>query len=181
MGKKKRQQPQQSFQQMVSDATLAKFKPYIDSQIQGVAAALAQQQRQQMENVFLRLTVLEQVVEEKLDISKDELAGRVADVEDQAQGFLPVKTVEEGDRVRMEIRTKAADQDEYQGESRLMVDNVGSGQTLGPEIEKPVVGMATGEVKEIKFGKDQSMTAQVTINRVSRAPKQEESDDSNEG
>lgn len=166
--------PQKSFDQMVAETTLQKFRPYIDQQLQGVAGALAQQQQQQFENVYLRQTVLEQIVEEKLGITKEELANRVASVQDESLGLVPVKDVAEGDRVRIEIKTKTKDQEEFQGESRLLVDNVGSGNTLGPELEKPLVGMTTGESKEIAFGKEKAMTALVTINRVSRRPKVEE-------
>lgn len=180
-GRVRQLHPQQSFKQMVTDATLQKFQAYIDQQVQGVAGALAQQQTKQFENIYLRQAVLEQIIEEQLGITKDELANRVAETQDKHEGLEPVTgAVEEGDRVRLEVKTKTEDQDEFQGASRLLVDNVGSGNTLGPELEKPIVGMLAGETKEIKFGKDKSMLASVLVNKVSRRPEPEEAESETE-
>ena len=52
----------------------------------------------------------------------------------------------------------------------MLVDNAGTGQTLGSALEDALVGMKTDEVKEITYGEDQKMTAELTINRISRAP-----------
>jgi len=174
MSKRKKQiHPQNSFQDLVAQATLARLGGYIDQEIQGLGQALLQRQQQSLQNVLIRLISIEELAMEKYGLTKDDLAARAASIQDRMEGFTDVEAVEVGDRVRLEIKTKTADQTEFQGSSRLLVDNAGTGNTLGKEIEGALVGMKTGETKEIKFGKDQSLTASLYVNRVSRQPKVE--------
>lgn len=176
MGKKRkspksgRAQQQQSFQQTITDQTLKKFKPYIDQQLQGAARAIAMQQSQLLDSAFTRIRILEELLIEKHeDVSKIFLANRVAELEDQKNGLVVADEVVIGDRVRLEIRAKELD-GEYKESTKLLVDNAGTGQTLGAALEDALVGMKTDEIKEITYGAGQKMTAELTINRVSRAP-----------
>ncbi len=181
MGKKKRNKdpggvrqlhPQQSFQQMVGDTTLSKVKGYIDMQLQGMGQALIQRQAQAQQQTFIRIIALEEILMEKFDITKDQLAARVADIQDRSEGFKVVESgVKVGDRVRLEIKIKTAEQKDFQEPSRFMVDNAGSGDTLGKELEDAAVGMVAGETKEVKFGKDKTLTALLSVNKISRKPK----------
>ncbi len=173
--KVKQLHPQQSFQQMTADAALARVRGYIDAQMQGVGQALIQRQAQAQQSVFMRIIALEELLMEKFEgLTKDDLANRVADIQDKSEGFDLVEgAVETGDRVRLEIQVKTEDQKEYQEASKFIVDNVGSNEVLGKELESAIIGMTAGETKEVLFGKDHSMGAILNVNKVSRKPKPE--------
>lgn len=164
--------PQKSFQELVAEATLAKFSGYIDDQIQGLGQAVLQRLAQANENLKLRILCTEEIIMEMNPaITKESLAERVAAIQDRLEGFTQLSaedSVKEGDRVRVELKTRTQDQKEYQGSSRLDILNVGAGNTLGKELEGAMLGMKAGETKEIQFGKDASLAASITLNRASR-------------
>lgn len=148
------------------------IQSYIDAKINEAAGALLTRQQQASQNALIRQVALEEIVMEKLNVSRDELATRVAQVQDRVEGFMEAgDAVVSGDRVRIEIKTKTKDQTDFQGSTRLLVSNVGSGATLGNEIENGILGMVPGEVRDITFGKEGALLAQVSLNRVSRKPK----------
>lgn len=160
---------QDSFKKLVAEAAKNAVKPYLDKQIQALGFQLQQQQQESLRALYTRLVTVEGILMEKFDIDEAGLANLVADTEDKAAGLRSVDVIEEGDLVRLEVATKAADQEEFQGNSRLVVEAVGLAPlTLGPEIEPQLVGLKVGEVKEVAFGADNSMVAKLTINRVSR-------------
>lgn len=161
-----------SFEQLVADATLNKFGGYIDEQIEQAAQAILIRQQRAMTAVFTRIVSIEEILLETVPgLTKDQLAARVADVTDRNEGFTAVdEAVSVGDRVRVEIKTKTADQAEYQGSSRMQIDQTGSGNTLGAELESALIGMKAGETREVMFGKDHSLQASLHVSKVSRQP-----------
>ena len=172
--KNKQSQPhaQQSFQELVASATLSKFGGYIDARIQEVGNALAQRQLQSLGRLVIRLTALEEILVEtkELNVTKESLAERISAIEDRAEGLDEVPgEVKLGDRVRITVKTRTAEQTEYQGSSRLQVDNIGSGATLGKELETAVLGLTKGEEREVSFGKDGAMKASIRLDRLSRS------------
>ena len=170
-GRVRQLHPTQSFSQMVGDATLAKLGGYIDQQINSLYEMVQQRQLQTTQALFTRIVAIEELLLERFsDLTKDDLVTRVATIQDRNEGFEAVSdgVIEVGDRVRLEIKTKTADQTEFQGSSRFLVDNVGAGSTLGKELEATLIGMRTGEVKETKFGADETLVANVAINKISR-------------
>lgn len=178
MGKKKNQNHlQQSVGNLVSKAALAQMGPQIEavvrSYVQQLGNQLAVQQASTLETLFARVVVLESIVMEKLGYTTEDLTNKVADIEDEKENLMKVDQVELGDVVRLEIRTKTKDQTEYQGSSRLKVAQIGTGQTVGTELETAVIGMKAGETKEVLFGKDQAMSAEIKLDRVSRTIKTE--------
>lgn len=188
MGKKKgnagpQNHLQQSMGQMVSKAALAQMGPAIDATVrqyvQNLGNQLAQQQASTLETLFSRVVVMERLLMEKFGITADDLATKVADLEDEKEGLESVSAVESGDVVRMVIKTKTKDQTEFQGESRLKLYGAGTGKTIGEELESALIGMATGDVKHVEFGKDKALVAEMTINRVSRPVKEESKEQSN--
>lgn len=174
MGKKKGQDRiQQSMGQMVSKAALTQMLPEIENiarhYIKQLGSQLAVQQASTLETLFARVVVLESIVMEKLGYTTDDLTKKVADIEDSKEGLVGVDTpVELNDVVRLEIKTKTEDQTEYQGSSRLKLSQTGTGQTIGAELEEALLGMKAGETKEVLFGADKKMTAQLKVDRVSR-------------
>jgi len=182
MGNKKQQHLQQSMGNMVSKAALAQMGPaierYVQALVQNLGSQVATQTASTMETLFSRIVVLESIIMEKYGLTKEDLATKVSNLEDEKEGLKQVEGgVEKNDIVRLEIKTKAKDQTEYQGSSLLKVYKTGSGETLGEELETPILGMKAGETKTVEFGKDKQMVAEISINRISRAEKTEESKD----
>jgi hypothetical protein len=178
MGKKKSSQNhlQQSMGNMVSRAALVQMGPDIEKivrhHVNHLGNQLAVQQASTLETLFSRVVVLESIVMEKLGYTSEDLTRLVSNKEDEAEGLARVDgAAEAGDVVRLEIRTKTKDQAVYQGSSRLKINQIGSGQTIGPELESAVLGMKAGETKEVEFGTDKAMTAEIKIDRISRAEK----------
>lgn len=181
MGKKRANKvqslkPNDSFQNVVNKAVRSNMQQFVLEQIQRVGQGLARELNGSLEDIYARLTTLEEVVLKQVGMTADEFAGLVANTEDQAAGLELVETgnVEKDDVVRLEVETKTEDQKEYQGSSKLKLTNTGSGATLGTELEEAILGMSLGETKEVPFGKDKKMTAKIKVVRVSRYPKKEE-------
>lgn len=169
------QHAQKNFLALVEEASLKKVQPYINQTFQQLAMQMQQEQNLGLSSLARRLVVLEEIVGEKLGVSLDELTERVYDLEDKDSGYEKAEEVKDGSLVRLTIATKVKDQEEFQGESTLVVtDTNNEPLTLGPDLEPALVGLKTGESKEISFGKDEKMVAKVTVLRVSEkveAPK----------
>lgn len=177
MGKKKSSGSQshatQSFGQMVSKAALAQMGPEIEDLVRHyvnqLGSSVARQSADTIEHLHSRVVCLEAMIIDKGVATKDELGEKIASMEDSKQGNEKVTDAAKlGDTVRVTLETRTKDQDEYQGKSMIRVDNVGSGNTYGPELEGGMLGMVAPEVKEFSFGKDGQLMARVTLNRVSR-------------
>jgi hypothetical protein len=185
MGKKKQQHVQQSMGQMVSKAALAQMGPaiekYVQAVVQRLGSQIAMQQVSTLETMFSRIVVLETILMEKFGFTKEDLATKVAEVEDEKESLKLVDgAVEEGDVVRLEVKTKSKDQTDFQGSTRLKIYNIGSGQTIDKELESAVIGMKAGETKQVEFGEDKQMVAELTVNRVSRGEKPVETENKTE-
>ena len=173
---KPQQRPQKSFPDLVAEAAKNVVKPYVQQQIQNLGFHLKQENVESMRMLYTRLTTIEKLILKKHKISEDEFAELVADTEDESNGLKKVKgIIEKGDLVRLSISTKTKDQKEFQGSSRLVIEDVGNEPfTLGSEVEPQLLGLKVGEKTELSFGKDDKMLAEVIINRVSRRPKPKE-------
>jgi uncharacterized protein (DUF39 family) len=171
MGNKKQQQRvQQSMGNMVSKAALTQLGPeiaqMINNGLQQVANQLAQEQLSTLATMFVRIRVLEEIVVEKLGYTQDQLAQKVSDIEDKSENLQTADVAQVDDVVRVEVKTKTKDQTEFQGSTRLKITELGSGASIGKELEAKLIGMKVGEVKETEFG--QGMVAELTIDRISR-------------
>jgi hypothetical protein len=172
-GRTRQQHPQQSFQDMVANLVTSRMEGHISNEVARLSQDLRVQQANAQKNILMRLMALEELACERLNVTKDDLAERVAQVQDGAEGFEESpEGVVLGDRVRLEIKTRTKDQTEYQGSTRLLIDNAGAGGTLGAELEAAIIGMKAGETKEVPFGKDASMVASIKISKVSREEQQ---------
>lgn len=181
MGNKKnkggnQQHQSMSFESMVHKAVLAKLGPDINAlvtdKIKRLGSTLAMQSAESFEDLYKRVRNLEQIMIDKLGFTAESLANQIADIEDKAEGLTRVDTVELGDIVRLEIKTKAKTDAEFQGDSKIQLRDAGSGGTLGPELEAPIVGMKELETKQIEFGEGKEMLAEVFVHRIARKPKE---------
>lgn len=160
--------PTQSFEQMVSDATLSKLKPFISDEVLRTSKLMVQEQMGSVQALFERLTAVEKIITEKLGISDDEYVNRVTDVQDE---LMQVKSVSRackaGDILRVEVSTKKKEQTEYQGSTRMMISSLGSGSAIGKDLELSLIGLKAGETKVVEFGQNKELEAKIFINRVS--------------
>lgn len=166
---------QKSFKDLVAEAATETVKPYVQQQLQFLGYQLQQENVESMRTLYTRMTTLENLCLKQFNMTEDQLAELVADSEDKASGYSKVDgVIEAGDYIRLTIETKAKDQDEFKGLTKLIVENVGiEPLTLGTEIEPLLIGLKTNEPTELEFGKDKSLIARVNINRISRKPKVE--------
>lgn len=171
---KPQQRNQLSFQDQVAQAVNNKLMATLDQRMNYLASRIMQEQQSSLHDIYSRLTTLESLCCEKFGITEDDLAILVAETEDKSMGLEEADVVENGDLVRLEVSTRTKEQEEFQGTSKTKLNNAGSGQTFGAEIEEAILGMKKDETKEIEFGKDKGMVAKLTVQRVSRAPKKEE-------
>lgn len=178
--KKSKPRPTKSFEQLVADATLSKFSGYINFNVSQTGQAIAQKIGSTLADLKTRILVIEDILLEAIPtLTKDDIRRRVSEVEDKAAGLVAAEdgVVAKGDRVRVEIKTKTSDQAEFQGASRMQIENAGSGNTLGSELEDAMIGMTVGETKEIKFGEEGAMTASISMERISRKPTEPKSEE----
>lgn len=170
MGKKRKSQSnsqhaQKPFAELVSEAVRNQALPALEQSLN----KLRYEQINAMKAIYTRVVAIEKVLMEKCGIKEEDLVEKFAQVEDESQGLEQVDEVKKGDFVRLEVATKAKDQKEFQGSSRLVVQAVSEeGTTLGKELEPELLGMKRGEEKEVEFGEDKKMVAKLVINRVSR-------------
>lgn len=172
--KKAGAKPQKSFQQLVAEAANAKLLTTVQQEIYQLGGQIAQNQSRELSGIVTRLAAIEQVLIEKLGITEEQLTEKVATIEDQALGYERVEEVSSGDLVRLTVSTKKADAEEYTGESKLQVNNCGNSPfTLPQKLEEALITLKTGQTIEVPFGKDDSMKAKLTVDRVSRKIQEE--------
>jgi len=172
MGKKKsnpgQNHPSNSFSDTVAQAVNQKLLDTIDMQMKRMAISITNNINSSLEDIYARLSTLEDLALEKFNMTKEEFAFLVADKEDAANGLESADSVIKGDVVRIEVQTKTVDQAEFQGNSNHKVSDIGSGRTLGLEIENQIIGMSKDEVKEIVFGEKEEFIAQIKVHKISR-------------
>jgi hypothetical protein len=173
-----------SFEQLVGQANREALKPYIDEVMQDasqqILQRLAQAQMQMAAPIQVRLTVLEKIVMEKLGETKESLAERVLQVEDEATGHVKV---EDGAQVGDQLRTigwvKVEEQENYNAPMELTIHSLGKSprpevpfQTY-KELEEGLVGIKAGETREIVVNLStgdttKAYTFKIAVSRVSR-------------
>ena len=91
MGKKRKAggKPHQtrSFEQLVGKANQEALKPFIMQQLNFLGMQLRQSQIRDLASIQMRIMALEKFMIEKLGITEDDLAVKVAELEDEATGF----------------------------------------------------------------------------------------------
>lgn len=177
MGKKKQQHAAQSFGNMVNKAAVAQLLPQINQIINGNMQQLAQRLVIQQVNTFnmltLRIVALEKLLIEKTLLTQDDLIAKVTDLEDEQEGLTVVEDLQAGDTARIGVRVKQPNETDFsKNNSKLKVSNVGTGNTLGKEIEDKILGMKLGEVRQVEASKEGAVV-EITLNRSSRPAKQE--------
>lgn len=174
MGKKKQSQQHvvQSMGQMVSRAALAQLAQPINQMVQQAVGQLGQRLAlKQAENVsvmFTRIVAIEKLLIENKIVTQEDLQNKVADIEDERDGATKADDLQKGDIARIDVRTKDVKAEAYEdGVTKLKVQNVGTGNTMGTEVEDGIIGMKVGETRTVTFA-DNKLNAEITLCRVSR-------------
>ena len=193
VGKKKAQaaKPHQnrSFDQLVSDAMLARLKPFIFDQVGAAAEQIAQSIYKMVLSekamTQTRQLAFELLLKENCPwFNDDVLSMAVARVEDDSAGRVLVDDeAKPGDNVRVEFQARRNDAGDFSEVQKLAIHALGqkgrSGtvQSNSEEFETALVGMKTGETKEFLIpeeaeeGKEPENTrVRVTVKRISRVP-----------
>lgn len=190
---KKKAHANRSFDQLVSDTTLARLKPYVQSQVMQASQQIIQSVYQAMMSERAMMQTRQLAFERLLTqncpwFNEQVLAMAVAEVEDESAGYSSVDDeAKPGDKVRLEFQAKHLDQGEWSSSNKLAVNSLlaknadGNVQTASEAFEQNLVGMKVGETKEfllpetVKEGEEPENTRlKVTIMRISRAvPKAE--------
>lgn len=162
----------QSLGQMVSRAALAQFEKPIEELVKSAVNQLGQKLAiKQTENtalMFTRIVAIEKMLIEKNIVTQEDLQNKVADVEDERDGATKADDLQSGDTARISVRTKDVSAENYEtGSTKLKVLNVGSGNTMGTEVETAILGMKVGELKVVTFASNK-LNAEITLSRVSR-------------
>lgn len=163
------QHPNTSFQDTVAKAVNEKLNQSLNEKIQQAAILITKNLNSSIRDVYTRLTVIEDVISEKLGISQDELALLVAEVEDKAAGLTEVEEVQLGDLVRMEIQTKKSGEEIYSEKTRSQVAGIGYGATYGEVIENKVIGLKKNEMVEFEYGEGETkIDVKIHVQKISR-------------
>jgi hypothetical protein len=175
VGKSKRARtsgkPSQSFQKLVSQAAYGLLQTDVKQAVQQYALRIAQNQSAELASIVTRIAALESLLMDKNVVSNNELVSKVADLEDESQGYRKVEDeVKEGDLVRITISTKkVSSSDGFSGESKIQVrDCALSPFTLPEKVEKAILGAKERQEVLVDFGNDDEMLAKIFVDRVSR-------------
>lgn len=181
MGKKKADKPtakngspqvhaQKSVSNIAADLATSQLKNYVDQRLQTLGRQLQQETNQTLRALYIRLSTLEGIVQNEFKIDDSQLAELVADTEDKGSGLEKVEgEATNGDTLRITVSTKSKDQTEFQGTSKLLIDNLNQEPlTIGPQLEPHLLSMSVDDVKEVSFGEDNELIAKLEVNRISR-------------
>lgn len=168
MSKKKQNHQVTSFGNLVSKAALNQMNPVIKQMIKEEVATEISRFNYELRALTVRLVALERMLTIKNVSTKEELLSLGVEVEDARDGLVESTSdaVESGDVARIEIFTKMREDSEYQGSTNLRILNVGSGDTLGEQLESKIVGMKLSEAKEILFGMNDELAGKIVVKKI---------------
>lgn len=168
MKSKKRPAQTQGFADMTSNAVINKLKPYIENSVQQATAQLAQTTVEDISALATRLVSLENIICEKLGMTREDLAQRVADEEDIVLGMERVEEVQQGDTVRVENVYINNETQTVIGTRRQLIHDIGADSENGPINFPTLLGAKSGTTIDINIPGNDKVTVKMTVNRVSR-------------
>lgn len=157
-----------SFDQLVGKANQEALKPFIMQQLNFLGMQLRQQMIQDLSSVQMRIMALEKFAIEKLGITEDDLAVKVAELEDEATGhILSEEGAIAGDILRATINVKTESQEEFGPDQRMQIDRLAQEPfTVTEDFEKQLVGIKVGETREVQMDEGKTLV-KVKADRVS--------------
>lgn len=167
---KSKAKPTNSFENLVAKNSMRNFMPIIQQEVAGQIQPHIESLREQVQGLYFRMIALEKVLLENVDgISLETIANKVAEVEDQAYGLVSVnRPIQEGDSVRLTLAAKLVDQEDFQAPSKYIIHNIGSGQTVGLELETKILGMEVNQPQIVEIGEgEKKAQVKLQIDRIS--------------
>jgi hypothetical protein len=181
MGKKRGQgNTQQALQRQVTQIQINAMKPFVEQQViekmRVVEQNLARNLLSYKADVLVRTSILEDIVMEKLNYTRDDLNEFYTIKEDEAAEVVKVdRAAQEGDTVLITLSAKASKVAEgekeptYGPESTLRVKDLLKEGATAPfgrvEVSEALKGMSVGDVKELSL-QDINMVARIQLDRV---------------
>jgi len=174
--KKKKTHSNQSFSQLMSQAQLNALKPYIDQQSHIILNKVSKLVLDHLANIQTRHLAIESLLKSKVGLTQEEINFEITEQEDMAFGYQEAEVAAEGDLVRLEVRSKIVDAENFSEWEKIRINSLlrkveDRVQTL-LELENLIVGMVKNEEKEFVLkgegenSKDSCI--QFKINKVSR-------------
>lgn len=173
MGKKRKAggKPHQtrSFEQLVGKANQEALKPFIMQQLNYLGMQLRQSQIRDLASIQMRIMALEKFMIEKLGITEDDLAVKVAELEDEATGLIQVtdRGAEAGDTLRATINVKTESQEDFGTDQRMQIDRLAQEPyTVTKDFEEQLLGLKDGETREVQMDEGKTLV-KVKADRLS--------------
>lgn len=166
--KPKQVRPQASFAQMVAVEVQRQVNGAIAEQVKMLEGKLQQMVFNISKFNALRMKSLEDYVSQKDSLSAEFFDEQALLTEDKIDGY---ETSQEGIVVGDRVRFLVKDVNSKNDAEQLKLDNFGAEPyQLNETIEKEMVGLKTGEKKEIvvSFGEDKTFTYEVEVKLVSK-------------
>jgi len=196
----KPKKPVQSFENLVANVAMKRMEDTIDRKV-ALATHFSQQKvAKTLLDVVSPMQVGYMVMKDMMmagtEFTEDNWAWQETEVVDRSLGYKEVDEVaQEGDYVRLKVRTRPADEAEYADEEELLeipnlldISKSEEKTPTLPEIEAGVEGMKAGEEKEIKEDGDATIEPptkgyyyKVKVYKVSRKPKAEKKKGADDG
>lgn len=157
-----------SFEQLVGKANQEALKPFIMQQMNLMGMQLRQASLKELSSIQMRIMALEKFAIEKLGITEDDIANKVAELEDEATGFiLTEEAAVAGDLLRATIQVKTEGQEEYGPEQRMQIEKLAQQPfTVTEGFEAQLVGIKTGETRDVTMDEGKTLV-RVTADRIS--------------
>jgi len=176
-----------SFANLVANAANKQLADHVEQRMGQYAQAILQNLSKltldHLANIQTRHLAIEEIMIKSGTVSREQINNEITNQEDTALGYIEVDAAAEGDLVRVEVESKAADEAQYSEKEKLRINSLlrevdGAVQTL-KEIETAMVGMKKDEIKDITIkgeGEDKDSNIRVTIKKVSRKKAEEKKD-----
>lgn len=174
MKKQKRVQPQARFEDLVAVNVQRQVGGAIEKEVRTLERQINANLEVTLRYVSLRLKVIQDLVLEQFKLPEDLIQDKVIELEDSIDSFEKSNEAAEiGDRVRFTVKDVNSEKDE----EALKLDSLAKPYQLLKEIEDAMVGLKADESKEVtaKLQNDKEYTFKVTVKRVSKKKKSEES------
>lgn len=186
MGAKK-----QNTKSIASSATQlgADLRAFVDERMQRVAVLFNKFERT-VRDLSLRVDAHERLAGDLLP--EDKVIQAMCDIQDDREGYKRVdEPAQKFDRIRATVVTQLKE-NQPSPEQQIVINEVGTGKSLPPDIEEKLLGVVAGETRESVLGEEPNtakLTIKVTsVSRNLNPPKEEaeakeevDVNDSNEG
>lgn len=172
MAKKKKNfdsnQRAMSFAESVSAEQIRRINEYVQAQIGAYHSHIQKTLNYSIAAMINRLTVMESIITDKLNLPANYVDLKVAEYEDSVTDFVAVEQAEEGDLVRFSAKLKGSEDKPTRSRIFDLNKNI---KNERKEIHEALLGKKAGDCLEVSID---DKVLEVVVERVSREVKKEE-------